>query len=72
MPAPTSSFIVGLDGHVPLGQDELVELWHVLSTFPDPRDPRGVRHAFATILTLSVGAVLPGVLHGRGDRGLGR
>lgn len=60
MPAPTSSFIAGLDGHVPLSDGEFVELWHVLSTVPDPRDPRGVRHAFATILTLAVGAVLAG------------
>jgi hypothetical protein len=60
MPACTSSFISGLEGHVPLGQDELVELWHVQSTVPDPRDPRGVRHPFATILTLAIGAVLAG------------
>ncbi len=60
MPACTSLFIPGLDGHASLDQDELVELWHVLSTVPDPRDPRGVRHAFATILTLAIGAVLAG------------
>jgi predicted transposase YbfD/YdcC len=60
MPACTSSFIPRLDGHVPLDEDEFVELWHVLSTVPDPRDPRGVRHAFATILTLAIGAVLAG------------
>ncbi len=34
MPACTSSFIAGLEGHAPLGRDELVELWHVLSTVP--------------------------------------
>lgn len=60
MPACTSSFIPGLQGHVAVGDDELVELWHVLSTVPDPRDPRGVRHGFATILTLAIGAVLAG------------
>src|SRR5665648_1168745 len=60
MPACTSSFIPCLDGHAPLGQDEVVELWSVLSTVPDPRDPRGVRHAFATILTLAAAAVLAG------------
>lgn len=32
MPVCTTSFISGLDSHVPLGQDERVELWHVLST----------------------------------------
>lgn len=58
MPACTSPFIPCFDGHVPLGDGELVELWHVLSTIPYPRDRRGVRHAFATILTLAVGAVL--------------
>ena len=60
MPACTSSFITSLDGHAPLGEEELVELWQVLSTVPDPRDRRGVRHAFATILTLATAAVLAG------------
>jgi len=60
MPACTSSFISRLDGHVPLAQEEFVELWQVLSTVPDPRDPRGVRHPFATILTLAAAAVLAG------------
>ncbi|OIQ94695.1 hypothetical protein GALL_233530 [mine drainage metagenome] len=60
MPACTSSLISCLDGHAPLGEEEFVELWRVLSTVPDPRDPRGVRHAFATILTLATAAVLAG------------
>ena len=60
MPASTSSFIATLDGHAPIGQEEFVELWQVLSTVPDPRDPRGVRHSFATILTLAAAAVLAG------------
>lgn len=48
MRACTSSFTPCLGGYAPAEDDELVELWHVLSTIPDPRDPRGVRHAFAT------------------------
>lgn len=60
MPASTSSFIATLDGYERLTDTEVVELWSVLSTVPDPRDRRGVRHAFATVLTLAVAAVLAG------------
>lgn len=60
MPVCTTSFISGLESHVPLGQDELLELWHVLSTVPDPRDPRGVRHPISVIVVLAIGAVLAG------------
>lgn len=37
-----------------------IPLVEVFATVPDPRDPRGVRHRLATILTLAAGAVLAG------------
>lgn len=37
-----------------------VAVWQVLSTVPDPRRARGRRHSLATVLAVSLGAVLAG------------
>jgi len=37
-----------------------VQVWEVLSTLGDPRDRRGRRHQFATVLVVAVAGVLAG------------
>lgn len=44
----------------PVRAEHVTDLMTVLSTVPDPRDPRGVRYPLAGMLTVVVGAVLAG------------
>ncbi|RNI16939.1 transposase family protein [Flexivirga caeni] len=37
-----------------------IPLVEVFATVPDPRDPRGVRHALPVVLTVAAAAVLAG------------
>ena len=64
MPASVSSLIRCLDDVRP-GWDGPVddlpfEVWQVLEALPDPRRAQGRRHAMATVVVLSLGAVLAG------------
>jgi hypothetical protein len=43
-----------------VGPGEVPGLLERLAQVPDPRDPRGVRHALAVVLTLTACAVLAG------------
>jgi hypothetical protein len=43
-----------------VGPGEVPGLLERLAQVPDPRDPRGVRHALAVVLTLTACAVLTG------------
>lgn len=64
MPADASSVIpLALDqlrGHLDVGADEVPGLLERLTQVPDPRDPRGVRHALSVVLALAACAVLAG------------
>ncbi|MET7694514.1 ISAs1 family transposase [Streptomyces sp. NPDC005483] len=64
MPADVSSPIppalAQLRDHSELAPDELPSLLERLSEVPDPRDPRGVRHALTVVLALAACAVLTG------------
>lgn len=64
MPAPVSSLIptaVALrEGRVGDRDRVPVQVWEVLSTLGDPRDRRGRRHQFATVLVVAVAGVLAG------------
>ncbi len=37
-----------------------VQVWHVLSTVPDPRHARGIRHRLASVLAVALAAVVAG------------
>ncbi|MFD3658942.1 transposase family protein [Streptomyces sp. NPDC058620] len=64
MPADASSLIPSaldhLRRHQELTPEELPGLLERLSEVPDPRDPRGVRHALVVVLALAACAVLTG------------
>lgn len=67
VPAPVSSLIRAVDTARDRRIDaefgaEVVPLvvWQVLDTVPDPRRPRGRRHALASVLAVALGAVLAG------------
>ncbi len=64
MPAPVSSLIRAADalagGEVGPVHDVPVAVWDVLSTIIDGRHRRGRRHELATVLVLSVAAVVAG------------
>ena len=57
MPAPVSSLIARMsascDRQEWVSSSDLVALWEVASTIPDPRGRRGTRYPLATILTLA-------------------
>jgi hypothetical protein len=44
----------------PVTDREHCDLLHVLSTVPDPRDPRGIRYPMSALLVVAVCAVLAG------------
>lgn len=54
--APTAAFI----SHHRLDLSDVASLFDLFAQVPDPRDPRGVRHRLATVLTLAVLAMLCG------------
>ncbi|WP_371666729.1 ISAs1 family transposase [Streptomyces sp. NBC_00289] len=64
MPADASSLIPPaldqLRENPQVGPEELPGLLERLAEVPDPRDPRGVRHRLAVVLTLTACAVLAG------------
>jgi predicted transposase YbfD/YdcC len=64
VPAPVSSLIRVADAlpvrDVRAGQEVPVAVWDVLSTIEDHRGRRGRRHELATVLVVSVAAVLAG------------
>ncbi|GAA2952303.1 ISAs1 family transposase [Streptomyces erythrogriseus] len=64
MPADASSAIpLALDQlreQLDVGPEEVPSLLERLAQVPDPRDPRGVRHALAVVLALTACAVLAG------------
>ncbi|MFF3404210.1 transposase family protein [Streptomyces sp. NPDC002659] len=46
--------------HPEVASDEVTRLLERLAEVPDPRDPRGVRHALVAVLALTACAVLAG------------
>ncbi|WP_256096214.1 transposase family protein [Streptomyces sp. LUP30] len=64
MPADASSLIPpGLDQlreHPAVTPEDVPGLLERLAQVPDPRDPRGVRHAVVVVLALAACAVLAG------------
>ena len=64
MPAPVSSLIARMsascDRQEWVSSSDLVALWEVASTIPDPRSRRGTRYSLATILTLALAATIAG------------
>jgi predicted transposase YbfD/YdcC len=64
VPASVSSPVARIAAHpAPAGEPHLEQsasLWACLAALPDPRDPRGLRHALAGLLAVAVCAVLAG------------
>jgi predicted transposase YbfD/YdcC len=64
VPAPVSSLIpvadALLDHDVRAGQAAPVQVWQVLTTLTDPRHRQGRRHELATVLVVSLAAVMAG------------
>jgi predicted transposase YbfD/YdcC len=64
VPAPVSSLIPAALAPDSVGgsasESDLVALWDVVSTVPDPRSPQGIRYPLATILALSLAATVAG------------
>ncbi|AJF68519.1 hypothetical protein SVTN_33445 [Streptomyces vietnamensis] len=58
MPIPPA--LDQLRGQPGVGPGEVADLLERPAEVPDPRDPRGVRHAFAVVLALAACAVLAG------------